>query len=139
MYYRSHLSNDWRSRTSQTVVWIYGRSYQCRIFFNFHDSEDSQKQNKNVVSTSHAEDADVTMSAVVDANKNSFYINDLFHSHSGGTLNPSRADRNYRNSLIDGLDQQISAQNYLYIPNKINKHLTPINYRFGTDKYNKNI
>ena len=95
-----------------------------------------KNKTKNVVSTSHAEDADVTMSAVVDANKNSFYINDLFHSHPGGT-DPSEDDEIYRDLLYNNLNQYIPQKNWIYKPSKINRHSTPVNYRFGTDKYNK--
>jgi len=95
-----------------------------------------KNKTKNVVSTSHAEDADVTMGAVVDANKNSFYINDLFHSHPNGG-NPSKDDKIYRDLLYNNLNQYIPQKNWIYKPSKINRHSTPVNHRFGTYKYNK--
>ena len=91
---------------------------------------------KNVISTSHNESADVSMSSVVSPNKNSFYINTLIHSHPGGT-DQSQEDENYRDLLYNNLNQNIFQKNWIYKPNKINRHSAPVNNRFGTDKYNK--
>ena len=91
---------------------------------------------KNVVSTSHDESADVSMSTVVNANKNSFYINKLIHSHPGGT-DQSQEDENYRDLLYNNLNQSILQKNEIYKPNKINRYLSPINKGYGTDKYTK--
>lgn len=89
---------------------------------------------KNVVSTSHNEVADVTMSTVVDANKNNFYINSLRHSHPRGS-GPSEEDENYRDFLYSNLNQCTLQKNWIYVPNKVNKYSAPVNHRFGTDKY----
>jgi len=75
------------------------------------------------------------MGAVVDANKNSFYINSLVHSHpNGGKV--SREDLSMKRGLYN-LNQEFLPTNGIYIPNKLNRHSTNVNYRFGTDKYNK--
>ena len=107
------------------------------IFLALYDLEVPKGTSKNVVSTSHNESADVSMSSVVSANKNSFYINTLIHSHPGGG-DASQEDLDMKSDLYN-LNQERSPENGIYIPNKINRHSPPVNNRFGTDKYNKKM
>ena len=86
-------------------------------------------KSKNVVSTSHAESSDITMSTMVEANKNSFYINDLYHSHPAGH-NPSEEDSRYKLKVIEMLNQEVMPQHAIYKPNKINRHSAIVNNRF---------